>query len=72
MYTLEIARVEGLTGWVQNRADGAVEVVAEGDRDAVRRFEARLRRGPSAARIEQVDAGDDTPSGYAGGFTIRE
>jgi len=72
MFVSDAAHVEGLTGWVLNRADGTVEVLAEGDREAVRRFEARLRRGPAGARIERVDADDDTPSGRASGFTIRE
>jgi acylphosphatase len=71
MFTADAARAEGLTGWVQNRTDGAVEIVAEGDRDAVARFEARIRRGPSRSRIERVVGDDDTPSGRAAGFTIR-
>jgi acylphosphatase len=71
MFAVDAARAEGLTGWVQNRPDGAVEIVAEGDRDAVRRFESRIRRGPGRARIERVLADDDAPSGRATGFTIR-
>lgn len=65
------ALVEGLTGWVQNQPDGSVEVVAEGDRESVVRFEAKLRRGPAGARIERVDVDEDVPSGRAGGFAIR-
>jgi acylphosphatase len=71
MFAVDAARAEGLTGWVQNRPDGAVEIVAEGDRDAVWRFEARIRRGPGRSRVERVIADDDTPSGRATGFTIR-
>jgi acylphosphatase len=66
------ARMEGLAGWVRNQADGSVEVSAEGDQEAVLRFEAKLRRGPAGARLERVDAFDDTPSGRpAGEFTIQ-
>jgi acylphosphatase len=66
-----MARHEGLNGWVRNRADGAVEVRAEGDLDAVTRFEAKLRVGPSMARVEDVEVLDDVPSGQPGGFGIR-
>ncbi len=65
------ARHEGIHGWVTNRDDGAVEVYAEGDRDAVWRFEARLRQGPPASRIDDVWVDDDVPSGRATGFSIR-
>ena len=67
----EAAHVEGLIGWVRNRPDGAVEVFAEGDREAVFRFEAKLRRGPAGARLERVDVEDDMPTGRSGTFTIR-
>jgi acylphosphatase len=65
------ARVEGLSGWVQNQHDGSVEVFAEGDREAVDRFEARLRRGPARARIERIVVDDEAPSGQARGFSVR-
>jgi len=71
MFAADAARVEGLSGWVQNRPDGAVEVLAEGDRDAVQRFEAKIRRGPARSQIERVIVDDDTPSGRSFGFTIR-
>ena len=64
------ARAEGLSGWVQNQPDGSVEVVAEGDRESVLRFEAKLRRGPAGARIDDVEVNEDVPSGRAGGFTV--
>jgi acylphosphatase len=56
---------------VRNREDGRVEVVAEGDRDALLRFEAKLRRGPSGARIDGVETDDEPPSGRAAGFQIQ-
>jgi acylphosphatase len=70
-FTEEAARREGIQGWVINRSDGAVEVQAEGDDDAMVRFEAKLRRGPSGARIDRVTVHDDVPAGRAGGFNIR-
>ena len=65
------AQAEGLSGWVQNQPDGSVEVVAEGDRESVFRFEAKLRRGPAGARIDRVDVYEDVPSGRAGEFTVN-
>jgi acylphosphatase len=69
-YLLEAAEQEGLSGWVRNLPDGRVEVVAEGDREAIERFEGRVRRGPPAARVERVDASDEVPTGRPGGFRI--
>lgn len=69
-FAREAADVEGITGWVTNRTDGAVEVLAEGDLEAVQRFENRIRRGPSGARVLHVVVDDDVPSGRQMGFEI--
>jgi len=70
-FTETQAAVEGLHGWVRNLADGRVEVLVEGDLEAVNRAEAKLRRGPAGARIEDVMVDDVAPSGRATGFTVR-
>ena len=70
-FALEAARREGLHGYVTNNGDGTVEAVAEGDADAVERFERALRRGPSQARVEEVRVDDVTPTAISGGFEIR-
>ncbi len=44
-----------LTGWVRNRPEGTVEVVAEGTRPALERLLAFLNEGPSHARVDCVD-----------------
>jgi acylphosphatase len=44
-----------LTGWVRNRLDGRVEVVAEGERDALEKLVELLRQGPPFARVESAD-----------------
>lgn len=49
------ARRLGLTGWVSNRRDGAVELVAEGNEDELRELLGFCNRGPSAARVDKVD-----------------
>jgi acylphosphatase len=70
-FTETQALVEGLHGWVRNLADGRVEAVLEGDADAVDRAEAKLRRGPAGARIEQFTVEAVPPSGRPTGFGIR-
>ena len=55
-YARQRARALGLVGWVRNRADGAVEVLAEGQEDALRRFLSWLHAGPSLAHVARVEA----------------
>jgi acylphosphatase len=65
-----MARREGLTGLVRNLPDGRVETIAEGDVESLVRFEAALRRGPSRARVEQVDIESLPVAGNYLGFSI--
>lgn len=50
------AKSFGITGWVKNLYDGRVEVLAEGDREDLDRFLARLREGPRLAAVDGFDA----------------
>lgn len=65
------ARREGVRGWVRNTPDGAVEVLAEGDAEALERFERSIRQGPSSARVADVEVDLVAPSGRDSGFTVR-
>jgi acylphosphatase len=69
-FTQMTAVREGVQGWVRNTSDGRVEVTAEGDADAVERFERHLRHGPPGARVDRVDVVITTPSGRDTGFII--
>ena len=70
-FTVDAASREGLGGWVRNLSDGRVEAVAEGESESVARFEAALWRGPSRARVEDVQVSDTEPLGAVDGFSIR-
>jgi acylphosphatase len=65
------AAIEGLHGWVRNLPDGRVEITAEGDAEALQRFEQHLRHGPPGARVTGIDVEDLLPSLRASGFMIK-
>ena len=70
-FALDAARRDGLHGYVTNNDDGTVEAVAEGESEAVERFERALRRGPSRSRVEQVMVEEREPQMTTTGFEIR-
>jgi acylphosphatase len=67
-WALEIARRLDLTGWVRNRRDGAVEALIVGDESAVGEMIEACRRGPSLARVDEIDVDpvdlDILPNGF--------
>ena len=64
------ARSLGVAGWVANRPDGAVEAVFEGRREAVESMVDWCRRGPSGARVDDVQMAWEDPRGEEG-FAVR-
>ena len=54
-FVLEVARPLKLTGWVRNRIDGSVEVLAEGPRGPLENLLVALQQGPRGARVSSVD-----------------
>jgi acylphosphatase len=58
----------GLAGWVRNRLDGSVEALIVGDDAAVGRMIEACRRGPPAARVDEIDVDpvdlDVLPEGF--------
>ena len=63
-------RASGVAGWARNLRDGGVEVVLEGEPEAVARIEGFVREGPRGARVDEVDADDEEPEGIDG-FRVR-
>lgn len=66
------ARRLGLTGWVRNRADGSVEILAEGDEGQLRQLGMWAEKGPSAARVDDVNVRWRAYSGDYPEFRITE
>jgi acylphosphatase len=64
------AAAAGVAGWAENRADGTVEAVLEGEPAAVERLVALCRRGPGSAEVERLDVADEPPEGLDG-FAVR-
>ncbi len=60
-----------VSGWVRNLADGRVEVLAEGDKDALESFTERLRSGPRMAVVESLELRWEEATGETGGFRIE-
>ena len=66
----QVARQQGVAGWVRNLHDGRVEAVFEGDAVGVERLVSWTRNGPSQARVAAVDVHDEPVEGLTG-FEIR-
>jgi len=69
-WTIATARGFGLTGWVRNRLDGAVEVLIVGDDQAVGEMIDACRRGPTLARVDNVDVEPVDLDVLPQGFTL--
>lgn len=61
----------GLTGWVGNTPDGAVEITAEGGEDQLKRFVEWCRRGPPPANVTDIKVNYSEPKGEFQSFNIK-
>jgi acylphosphatase len=60
----------GIRGWVRNRSDGSVELLASGSDDAVAGLIEACRRGPVAAVVADLTVADAEEAGSTG-FSAR-
>ena len=65
------AHILGVVGWVRNNADGSVEVLAMGSRDQLSGLRSRLREGPRAARVDDVEESEGRPIAGLSSFRIE-
>lgn len=69
-WTVRTAQRLGLRGWVRNLNDGRVEILADGEDEALATLVEACREGPPLARVEHVEAHADTDK-PGKGFTKR-
>jgi len=65
------AQSSGLTGWVRNRFDGSVEVMAEGSPTALSSLRVFCADGPRGAHVRDLEVHDETETGEFVAFSVR-
>jgi len=66
----DLADQLGITGWVRNRPDGTVEVLAEADELKLKQFLAWCRQGPPHGQVSGVEESYAEATGEFDGFRI--
>ena len=69
-FVVRAAHDLGLQGWVRNRRDGSVEVLAAGSRANLRQLEQRLWVGPPQAKVDEVTRHRETIETQFTGFAV--
>ena len=70
-YTMREAARLRLTGWVANKRDGSVKVVAEGPQESLQDLLKFLREGPSMARVDHLDYDWSEATNEFSNFNVR-
>ena len=65
------AHILGIAGWVRNNADSSVEVLAQGSKEQLAELRSRLRQGPRAARVDDVEESESRPISEMNTFRIE-
>lgn len=65
------AERRGVSGWVRNRDDGAVDGEFQGPRDAVDDLVDVCREGSAQARVTDLEVEEIDPVDAPGGFQVR-
>jgi acylphosphatase len=65
------AHTLGIAGWVRNNPDSSVEVLAQGSKEQLAGLRSRLREGPRAARVDDVEEFDTAPISEMSTFRIE-
>ena len=71
-FVQETAMSLGVSGWVRNRWDGSVEVLAEGERATLEQLLTALQRGPRMSFVSNVQVAWGDGMGVGGVFRVRE
>ena len=70
-FVVETAQRLGVCGWVRNRWDESVEVLAEGEREKLEKLLSALHTGPRMAHVIQVQYDWVPASGAFHSFQAR-
>ena len=65
------AHILGIAGWVRNNADSSVEVLTQGTKEQLAGLRSRLREGPRAARVDDVEEFETKPNSELSTFRIE-
>jgi acylphosphatase len=65
-FIIEEANRLGLDGWVRNRADGTVEILASGETKSIEALVAASMRGPAGSKIKNVELHNAEPPAEKG------
>ncbi|MBI3555282.1 MAG: acylphosphatase [Deltaproteobacteria bacterium] len=67
----EATRIAGLSGWVRNLPDGAVEILVQGEQAKVDELVEWSNSGPPSARVTKVDVQPAKADPNLGAFSIK-
>ena len=70
-FAREQASVYGVTGWVKNLYDGTVEIHAEGEKDVLKGFIERIKRGPIFGLVSELSVDWIESTGKYTNFSIQ-
>jgi acylphosphatase len=69
-WTREQAERLDISGWIRNCPDGSIEAHLEGPDESVDKLLDLLRRGPSGARVDNLEVKESVPE-YGDWFAVR-
>ncbi len=70
-HTIRLADRLGLSGWIRNRADGGVEILAQGPDDLMEELAGWLWIGPPGAIVDDIAFTPVEPDARLAAFTVR-
>jgi len=69
-YTKQVANKLNLTGWVKNNSDGTVELIVEGEEQAINKLKQACQKFPSA-KIDKIEENWSTCKNEFSAFNIE-
>jgi len=71
-FVTDCARLAGVCGFVKNKPDGSVLIVAEGEREELRVFQKLVRASDDPLiRVDTLSVGTSEANGEFAGFWVR-